>query len=220
MISTYNSTIYLAEKRVRKESSGRRVYNTILNGDDHRSGPGEFSIQEWTFAPAHSSRILKPEKRGLLLLPLVGAVNMNNWSYSPGHLVQLTNAEEAELVVGNEHPHALNNFLIIDFLLDGDRMNDNLFTTFNPNELIEKPLALPRLVTGLPFSLTVLAMNGREEREIPCGSFNENFFFVIQGAFEVAGCLIQDRDALQVKDTEQLELEALSNEAICCIIQF
>ncbi len=46
------------------------------------------------------------------------------------------------------------------------------------------------------------------------------YFFVIQGAFEVANRLLEARDGLGLWSVKEVELEALSNEAIVLVLQF
>ena len=45
------------------------------------------------------------------------------------------------------------------------------------------------------------------------------FVFVIEGAFEVQGTLLHERDGLALWKTEEVEMEALSNEAIILVIE-
>ena len=46
------------------------------------------------------------------------------------------------------------------------------------------------------------------------------YVFVINGAFEVEDRLVESRDALWLRNTKQLELEALSENGIVLLLQF
>jgi redox-sensitive bicupin YhaK (pirin superfamily) len=45
------------------------------------------------------------------------------------------------------------------------------------------------------------------------------FVFVIEGAFEVEGRLLHERDSLALWETGKAEMEALSNDAIILVIE-
>ncbi len=60
--------------------------------------------------------------------------------------------------------------------------------------------------------LSIAKLKGRQEINFTKTN-SATFLFVINGAFEAAGCLLQNRDALLVYDYS-FEIEALSNDAI------
>jgi hypothetical protein len=43
--------------------------------------------------------------------------------------------------------------------------------------------------------------------------------FVLNGAFEAKGCLLHERDGLALWDTNEIEMEALSNDAMMLVIE-
>lgn len=45
------------------------------------------------------------------------------------------------------------------------------------------------------------------------------FVFVLQGAFETEGRLLHERDGLALWDVDKIEMEALSNDALVCLVE-
>lgn len=95
--------------------------------------------------------------------------------------------------------------LILDFDLVG-----------NKNKLVNIVNASERFL-----KVSIGQFTGREEALYTLNDFNNSLFvFIIEGAFEVQGRLLQPRDGLALWDVEEpVDLEALSNEAIIVLIE-
>ncbi len=50
-------------------------------------------------------------------------------------------------------------------------------------------------------------------------SANSLYTFIVDGAFEIEGRLMHARDGLALWNTEKIELEALSNNAIVVVLE-
>lgn len=62
--------------------------------------------------------------------------------------------------------------------------------------------------------------NGRAEAIYRVGNpANGVFAFVIQGVFEIANRLLHSKDALALRGFEEIEFEALSNDAIVVLME-
>lgn len=73
---------------------------------------------------------------------------------------------------------------------------------------------------AFPFSVTLGRFAGREEVRYTLKNKACAFFaFVIGGAFEAAGRLLHEKDGLALWDTEEVELEALSNNALVVVLE-
>jgi len=73
---------------------------------------------------------------------------------------------------------------------------------------------------NLPFILSIGKFHGRRDTTYNLGDKSASLFlFVIEGAFEAEGRLLHARDGLALWDTKQVELEALSNDAIIVAIE-
>jgi len=89
----------------------------------------------------------------------------------------------------------------------------------NIDSLLEvSPINLGESV--LTFSISIGKFGGRREANYLQKNNDAGFFvFVIEGAFEVQGALLQARDRLVLWDTEDVEMEALSNDAIILVLE-
>lgn len=68
--------------------------------------------------------------------------------------------------------------------------------------------------------LTIGKFTGREETVYNVSDPRAGvFFFVVQGAFEVQYRLLESRDGLSLWSTPEIELEALSNDAIILAVE-
>jgi hypothetical protein len=71
-----------------------------------------------------------------------------------------------------------------------------------------------------PFSLSIGQFGGRQETVYKLCSKEALFFgFVITGAFELEGRLMHEKDGLALWDVEEVELEALSINALMLVVE-
>jgi len=72
----------------------------------------------------------------------------------------------------------------------------------------------------LPFKLSIGLFGGRNETSLqPAESRNGFFFYVLEGAFEIAGRLLHARDALAIARPDAAAAEALSNDALLIAVE-
>jgi redox-sensitive bicupin YhaK (pirin superfamily) len=75
-------------------------------------------------------------------------------------------------------------------------------------------------LSSLPFTVSIGKFSGRAETTYKLTSENSGLFvFVIEGAFELEGRLLHARDGLALWEIKEVELEALSNDAIILLIE-
>ncbi|WP_188556306.1 pirin family protein [Hymenobacter glacieicola] len=73
---------------------------------------------------------------------------------------------------------------------------------------------------GLPFSLSLGRFAGRQEALYrPAQAGTLVFAYVLAGAFEAEGRLLHAKDGLAVWDVAEVELEALSNNALIVMLE-
>ncbi|MEJ2884540.1 pirin family protein [Pedobacter sp. GR22-6] len=88
----------------------------------------------------------------------------------------------------------------------------------SPNRLVELSAAV--VDAGLPFKLSAGQFDGRAETIYRKEKDSLLFCYVVAGAFEVEGRLLHAQDGLALWDTETLELEALSNNALMLTLEY
>lgn len=77
------------------------------------------------------------------------------------------------------------------------------------------------LLKGLPLNLSIGRFGGRTEVNYQMKNKVLTFFaFAIAGAFEIAGRLLHPRDGLMLWDINEVEIEALSNDAVLVVIEY
>jgi len=160
----------------------------------------------------------------IILLPSMGAVNC-----------MLEGGEEVTIAAGQAYCFTIPpncNYSISNPFSDGVVGLVEIAITINSDAVIN-----PSLIT-YPISAqpdTLLLFNnannfikasiglfaGRKEAKYHYHTPQYQLFsFVLQGAFELEGRLLHAKDALAIWDTEYIELEALSNNAIILLVEF
>ena len=71
----------------------------------------------------------------------------------------------------------------------------------------------------MPSFISIGKFSGRGETIYKSSSGKCCFLFVIAGAFEAEGRLLHERDGLALFDTNEIEMEALSNDAMMLLIE-
>ena len=74
--------------------------------------------------------------------------------------------------------------------------------------------------SSFPFSISIGKFDGRGETTYRVKNKDAGLFvFVLEGAFEVQGTLLHARDGLALWETDEVEMEALSNDAIILLVE-
>lgn len=71
----------------------------------------------------------------------------------------------------------------------------------------------------LPFLMSIGRFEGRKETLYKPRANAQVFAFALAGAFEIQGRLLHERDGLALWDTAEIDMEALSNNALMLIIE-
>ena len=71
----------------------------------------------------------------------------------------------------------------------------------------------------LPFRISIGQFSGREEVVKSVVDFPNVFCYVLAGAFEISGRLLQPLDGLAIWDIEEIDMEALSNNALVLMVE-
>lgn len=98
----------------------------------------------------------------------------------------------------------------------------NMLLHFDPGSSVNQLVEISSAATGpLPFRLSIGQFDGREETIYKKAQNSSRLFcYVLAGAFEVEGRLLHAQDGLGLWDVEQVELEALSNDALILTIEY
>lgn len=232
MLSQTEAIIYLADQRGCSQKEWYRSYHTFNFGDyQHASRKPVGNLQALNDDTLKGGRTLTlpiKEDATVLLLPVVGALHYKNSMNIQGtvdagnaHLLFLP--KESSLEISNPYADELINFLQLWFTPDPQRnpskVNEFEFDlSATKNRLI--PLQSTEKCNSQHARTFIGKFDGRKEGTHQLRNPGKGIFiFIIEGAFEVQNRLLQPRDGLAIWDTEEIEFEALSNEAIILLFE-
>ncbi|UOQ99094.1 hypothetical protein MUN81_06275 [Hymenobacter sp. 5317J-9] len=223
--------IFLADERGLAESDRFRRFSTFNFGPFAHPHKGPFGrlygFNEETLAGQHALDFTVAEASHVLVVPITGAVTL--WcaaapetTVSVEELVVLDVPADSVLHVQNPFSDALVSFLHIWL-----RANEPVAppaahrTEFRFEELHNRLLPLaPTSVDTFPAGVSLGCFDGRCEAVYRLRAPGSGFFaFVLAGAFEVEGRLLHAKDGLALWDVAEVELEALSNNALVLVLE-
>lgn len=228
--------IFLAEERNCNETDWYRSYNTFNDKKhfkEHKSSFNDLSVlNDNTIAGGRSLHMPVEENSVMLLLPVVGAVSYKNTRdgeniINAGQLLISYQHKGDTIEISNPYDDLIN---FLQFRIKADlRKTDNKPLVFDfdlnkkRNELIEIIPAAIAKADNTEFS-PIVALGkfaGREEAVYKLKNTRSSVFvFIIEGVFEVQGRLLETKDGLGLWEvSEDIELEALSNDAIVLLIE-
>lgn len=228
MVQQNKGKIFLADERGHHETGWFRSFSTFNFGQyqqEHKIPFGPlYVLNDDTLAGGKSISMTVEADSVIVLIPVVGTIaytdSAGHASYiSAGECQLYTTSKGATIQIGNPYHDELVNFLQIWFYAEG-REKDTApqATSFdlvnNTNQLLPVPVNHPHFKFGIG------KYNGREESVYKLSNPQNGLFaFVIQGAFEVQYRLLHPRDGLALWEASEIELEALSSEAIILVIE-
>ncbi|WP_159475923.1 pirin family protein [Dyadobacter sp. 3J3] len=234
MITQTEGQIYLAGQRGCSQLPWFRSFHTFNFGlyqDQNRKPFGNLQVlNDDTLAAGKSFKMQLGENTEVILLPIVGAVEFKNslgetgilesgqmqiFSAAKGMNYKITNPYETELVnfIQLFLTNNSNSFppKIQEINIDLENRN-RLFPLFSP--------AQNGLTTHQETFGYIGKYVGRQEDLYQLKNpENGIFVFIIEGAFEVQNRLMEARDGLSLRNLDELEFEALSNDAIILILE-
>jgi quercetin 2,3-dioxygenase len=233
MIQQSKAKMFLADERGLNETEWFRSLNTFNFGkyfNEHKHPFGDiYVVNDDTLDAGRSLKMLIEEDSYVILLPVIGAIAYKD-SAGNGNLIAagqagiLTVNKNETIEVINPFDEGLINFLQIWIKAGGaETKNESYLSTYNVNKCLNgllkiSPAGLDKL--SLPFTVSIGKFEGRGESTHQLKNKKAGLFvFVIEGAFEVEGRLLHARDSLALWETEKIEMEALSNDAIILVVE-
>ncbi|QNH63655.1 hypothetical protein [Hymenobacter sediminicola] len=227
MIRQTPGKIFLAEQRGLLETSQFRRYSTFSFGPYAHEHKGPFgrlhALNEEMLAGGSHLKITAEQDAQVLILPITGTV-----SAGVGRRQTQVQVEEIQLLrvaagstICFTNPYSEEQITFLHIWLNGDSAAPEAAQTFAFSlPELENQLAtvIPATDTRL-FSLSLGRFAGRHEADYQLDAKAQLFTFVIAGAFEVEGRLLHEKDGLALWHTEEVELEALSNNALVLLLE-
>jgi redox-sensitive bicupin YhaK (pirin superfamily) len=231
MVPQSKGKIFLSEERGLHQMDWFRTHSTFNFGqynNEHKMSFGAlYVLNEDTLAGGKRLTMQVEEGSDVILLPIVGAINFKNSEGQDGMLIAgqvqvLHMPPNATVEISNPYEASLVKFLQL-WIRTPATINSSPSFSFdleaNRNQLIE--IFRRGDIAGVPYSTGVIAkFAGREETVYKVKHpGNGVFAFAIEGELEVQYRLMQAGDGLALWDMEEIEMEALSNNAIILIVE-
>lgn len=229
MIDQTKAKIFLSGQRGHSENAWFRSYSTFNFGayfhEDKMPAGALYVLNDDTLAAGKNVRLTVEEPTLAVILPVTGVLEIRSGA-GPEALVKAGEAWAGflatgyKLEIGNPFDEGLVNYLQLWFKASASSFPSSLFPFSleeHKNELVEI-FESSREESFLSISLAKL--EARKELSYALQSpHNRLFVFVIEGAFEVQHRLLENRDGLTLWETGEIELEALSNDAILLLVE-
>lgn len=223
MKSQSPAQIYKSHLRGHTEDGSHRVY-AIFNFDDFYSPDRKpfgqlLAVNDETLAPETTLKRKLHDKESIVIVPLVGAIEYiadnKKQAIIPGEAWIIPAAENNTISIKNPYDDELVNFLYIVF-------SAPLSASIPVVEIkLEEGNVLHPFAGNFGGVFCYMGIyDGRKEDVYKVKKAGHGLFvFVINGAFEVLGRLLEERDGLALWDVEEVDFEALSGNAILLIME-
>jgi quercetin 2,3-dioxygenase len=214
--------IFLSGEKGLSESDWFRSYSTFNFGNyfnEHKMPVGPlYVLNDETLAGGKQFKYVVREPSLIVLLPLVGAISCKLFKKSAqlqaGEALWLFAPKDSMVEINNPYEGQLVNYLQLWLRQPDARYNSGLIpfdVDSNKNRLIE--------VFHFNAKLSIGKFDGRSEAIYKLEDQKGLFVFVIQGAFEVQNRLLEAKDGLALENVKEIEMEALSDEAILLVLK-
>lgn len=154
----------------------------------------------------------------VMVLPLAGAVQYGDDLIAAGQVLYLKTQPADQFLFRNPFAGEVINMLIIGIAQE-TLQEDKQVHSFDVNKFTNVLMQINNSPSTHGFKISIGKFKGRGETVYSMQPQNQLFLFVLQGAFEAAGRLLHERDALLLWSCSAAEMEALSNDAIIVALE-
>lgn len=231
MIKQTPGKIFLADQRGVVETSEFRRFSTFRFGTYTHKHKGPFgrlyALNEETLGGAQRLNFTTDQSTCILLIPITGEVVVN----APSGSV-MVGVEEIQVLALPAHttfqlinPHKNELITFLHLWLQAEQPTATASSERFAFQLAAVENQLKEVVSTnvakhtFPFALSIGRFAGRQEAVYKLENGAAMFAFVLAGAFEVEGRLLHEKDGLALWDTQEVEVEALSNNALLLVLE-
>jgi hypothetical protein len=232
MTSQAEAKIYLSKHRGCSQTDWHRSYHTFNFGSYFNEHKRTFNnlrtLNDDTLKASSTIKHQVQDDILVLLVPLVGALEYKNslgiqGSLDVGQSLIFPAFKGTEFEISNPYNNELINYLHLELTGGKEQSNTPVVAEFDLNTHENK--LVPFFADGYEnnpgiASIHLGKFNGREEGTHAVKHSAQGIFvFIVEGAFEVQNRLLQPRDGLALWNIDQIEFEALSNDAIMLVVE-
>jgi quercetin 2,3-dioxygenase len=209
--------IYKSHLRGCSEDKNQRLlatFNFEGYNNPHRKPFGNLkAFNDEVLAAGYSTTRLLPEDTSCVIIPLTGVIeagyNGNTTEILPDSGLVIPSGE---ITIKNSYTEDLVNFLYIEV-----KAPATVVQNFNFNLGIRNGLHTFPETGNIKGAIGIF--DGRQEATYAIPPKKGLFAFVINGAFEIEGRLMEERDGLALWDIDTIEIEALSENAVVLLLE-
>jgi len=217
--------IFLSDQRSVTENERIKRYSTF-NFDNIYNPAKEpigdlYALHDDMLAPDASINFFHREQGYVIIIPILGTITYfdeeeNQLDIEVGKSAMIFHQESSFFKLKNPYPDVTISYLIVAIKSDKEYSSTPSFLNID----LSKPNHL-NIITeeDVPFKIGVSRFKGRGENNYTLPPASTLYTFVLVGAFEIDGRLLHERDGLAIWDTDKVEMEALSNDAILLTIE-
>lgn len=233
MIKQTPGKIFLSDQRGQVQTPQLNRYSTLNFEhyfDEHKTPVGGlYAVNEETVGGFQTVEYRAPRASHVILIPVTGALDFifHNGSLATVDVEELfvyTVAAGSTFEIRNPYPVQSISYLQLWVSAEEPEVQPRARVfgfecSALENQLLELVPGVSQATT-LPFSLHLGKFDGRKEATYPLKKKDSLIFtFVLAGAFEVEGRLLHEKDSLALWELEEVELEALSNNALILVLE-
>ncbi|WBO84875.1 pirin family protein [Hymenobacter yonginensis] len=220
--------IFLADQRQHQETAEFRRFSTFHASPAAGAGHMPFGalqgLHEETLAAGSCTTQVAEAAGWVLVLPVTGSVAVHAATDPYAMTVQVEELlllpVAAGTVVELRNPYSDCAIQLLHLWLAGPAPRVAGAARLFPFRFADLANCLAPVVAGPPVRVALGQLAGRQEVEYVLTDSAHSFFAVVlAGAFEVAGRLLHQHDALGLWDTPRVELEALSYDAVVLVLE-
>jgi redox-sensitive bicupin YhaK (pirin superfamily) len=229
MLDYSQGKIFLAAERGHMETDSFRSFSTFNFGSYQHPiktpVASLYLLNDDTLAGKQNVSLEIEEPTDILLIPVVGAITYSddtgNESFIEAGQAQLhAVAAGSTIRITNPYEDELVNFIQFWFKRYSNKDYEPIIHRFNIDQHKNTLVPLFSNHPGTQPKVYIGKFWGRQEiaykRTFPEGKL---FVFVLEGAFEVQYRLLETRDGLALSGVDEIEIEALSNNAIIIMVE-
>ena len=222
--------IFMADQRGLTQTAGLQRYSTFNFGkyyNEHKQPTGSLCVfNDETLAGLQSVETVVEQPSYIVIIPVTGALKYASAHGKKGMLdvgeIYVSKVSAQSFIkITNPYEDDWVNYL--QFHIKAPLSAEADFNKVFSFDLETTPNYLTKVISAtahdLPFSVNIGRFAGREEAIYNPQAGSQVFTFALAGAFEIQGRLLHERDGLALWDTAEVDLEALSNNALMLIVE-